>query len=141
MLAHTLSSLPIICVMMSNRRHEMHMTVASVPYRNVSWASSCTISSKRSRLGTQLCIKWQFWSSTHPPSLANLSPYVNIVIIREWQTSRLFPFSSLNSKNMLGTKSADVFHTHDEMQLSDPNHATLPRKGSYLSTMLSAGFS
>lgn len=91
-------------------------------YRNVSCASSCTISSKRSRLGTQLCIKWQFWSSTHPPSLANLSPGV----IRKWQSCRLFL-----SRRAAGRRSQAYFHVYDEIELSDysSDKQHLVRKG------------
>mmetsp|Transcript_18178 Transcript_18178/g.40331 ORF Transcript_18178/g.40331 Transcript_18178/m.40331 type:complete len:211 (-) Transcript_18178:6105-6737(-) len=46
---------------------------ALMKHRKSSCAFSCTTSSRRSSLGTQDCIRWQFCSITQPPFFANVS--------------------------------------------------------------------
>lgn len=68
---------------------------AEMKVRKSSCASSCTTSSRRSRLGTQLCMRWQFWSIAQPPSLAKRSTTASAGFSWPWPIEMLMnlPFS------------------------------------------------
>mmetsp|Transcript_6993 Transcript_6993/g.9903 ORF Transcript_6993/g.9903 Transcript_6993/m.9903 type:complete len:277 (-) Transcript_6993:2343-3173(-) len=70
---------------------------AEMKQRKSGCAFSCTTSSSRSSLGTHDCIKWQFWSITHPPFLAKDSTTASAGFSWPWPMEMFLklPFSKV----------------------------------------------